>query len=79
MIPTRRDFQLAVRTFAARPALSIVRMTSPTVGVKMARDRGPKCDGADGTGNDHGGRDVRDVTIVRVVFVVVVAIVPGPR
>jgi hypothetical protein len=35
------------------------------------------CDGADGTGIDHDGRDVRDVTIVRVVFVVVVVIVPG--
>ncbi len=36
-------------------------------------------DGADGTANDHDGRDVRDVTIFRVAFVVVVAIVPGTR
>jgi hypothetical protein len=34
---------------------------------------------ADGTGNDHDGRDVRDPTVFRVVFVVVVASVPGTR
>jgi hypothetical protein len=38
-----------------------------------------KCDGADGNGNDHDGREVRGVTIVRVVFDVAVAIVPGTR
>jgi hypothetical protein len=40
---------------------------------------GLTCDGADGTGNDHDGRDDRDVTMFHVVFVVVVAIVPGTR
>ena len=34
------------------------------------------CQGTDGTGHDHDGRDGRDVTISCVVFVVVVAIVP---
>ena len=40
---------------------------------------GLECDGADGTRNDHDGRDVRDVNISAVVFVVVVALVPGTR
>jgi hypothetical protein len=41
--------------------------------------RGPNCDVADGTGNDHDGRDVRDFTIFCVVFVAVVAIVSRIR